>query len=136
MARPGNPGWFAGSVAASSASNVWAASTNGAAVDHWDGRRWSRVTSGIPAAALLGPIASDGRGGLWLYAGSPADKPFLAHYRNGKWTRAAVPAAARGAVSVAAPALIPGTHTLWAVSGVGVGAFGTSEGAAILAYGH
>ena len=103
---------------------------------HWNGTRWARVTRGIPAAALLGPVAAGGQGGLWLSAETPAYAPYLAQYRNGHWTRVTVPAAAQGAVSVASLALIPGTRTLWGAGAVATGGFGTTKGAAILAYGH
>ena len=93
------------------------------------------MTHGIPAAALLGPAAADGQGGLWLSAETPAYAHYLAHYRNGQWTRVAVPAAAQGAVSVASLGLIPGTRALWGVGAAAPG-FGTSQGAVILGYGH
>jgi hypothetical protein len=127
---------------AESPTSVWAtvlsissSSAGPAVLLHWNGQRWSRVTAGIPAAALLGPVASDGHGGLWLYAETPTYIPFLAHYLSGKWTRAAVPAAPQGSVSITSLALIPGTRTLWGVGAVGA-AFNTSKGAAILGYGH
>jgi hypothetical protein len=130
-------------IVAQSRRDAWAtllsvssAGAGPAVLLHWNGTRWARVTRGIPAAALLGPVASDGQGGLWLSAETPAYAPYLAHYRNGHWTRVTVPAAAQGAVSVASLALIPGTRTLWGAGAVAAGGFGTTKGAAILAYGH
>jgi hypothetical protein len=102
---------------------------------HWNGIRWSRVTGRLPAGALAGPIAGDGHGGLWLYAERPAGSGYLAHYLNGSWASAAVPAGPGGATSVTALANVPGTASLWASGTAGTG-FGTSHGAVILSYGR
>lgn len=79
-------------VLAESSTNVWATVEveTGSPVFvllHWNGHRWHLVTGRRPAGELSGPLAPDGRGGVWLAAYSPAHvpfMPFLVHYLNGR----------------------------------------------------
>jgi hypothetical protein len=101
---------------------------------HWTGHRWSKITGKLPAGALTGPIAPDGRGGLWLVTENAKGVRYFAHYRAGKWSSVKVPAATAGATDINSLALIPGTQSLWASGLVNLG-FGTTSGSAILKYG-
>ena len=48
---------------------------------HWNGHQWSKVTGKLPGGTLLGPVASDGHGGAWLFAENKAQtKALLLHY--------------------------------------------------------
>ncbi|HEY7147339.1 MAG TPA: hypothetical protein VH637_24080 [Streptosporangiaceae bacterium] len=122
---------------ARSRKNVWgtvyaaSGSTRGPVVlVHWNGHHWRRVTRGLPAGGLAGPMAPDGHGGLWLAAMRPGGAGYLAHYRHGHWYEAAVPAAA---VSVSALAHIPGTSWLWGAATAGTSP-GSSRGSVIMRY--
>lgn len=111
-------------ILALSPANVWATvsalNSNGPVVLlHWNGAKWQKV-GGAPAGELTGPLASDGQGGVWLYAAKPLNKapflkPFYLHYLKGKWTTAAAPTSPLGLVMIQSLALIPGSSQLWAV---------------------
>jgi hypothetical protein len=129
---------------AESASNVWATvnSENLAgpiALLHWNGKSWQKAGGHPPAGDLLGPIASDGRGGLWLYAAKPASKfpfirPFFVHYHRGVWTTVAAPTSRLGFLQISAIAHIPGTRSLWGVGTIVKGE--NSVGGAIIKFGR
>jgi hypothetical protein len=111
-----------GRMLAESSTNVWASvvseNLSGPTVLlHWNGTAWHRAKGQPPAGELLGPMASDGRGGVWLYAArhmtkAPFEKPFFVDFRHGTWTRAAAPTSPAGLVQVSAIALIPGSTSL------------------------
>jgi hypothetical protein len=128
------------SISASSASNVWTWAFD-TVLKRWEalrfnGKAWAvvKVPAALiphhgghpPAGDLLGPIASDGAGGLWLYAGKSSSKfpfirPFFVHYHAGTWTTAASPTSSLGFLEVSAIAHIPGTRSLWAVGSISKG---------------
>lgn len=111
-------------ILALSHADVWGtiAANNGSGpivLVHWDGTAWKKI-GGAPPGELLGAIASDGQGGVWMYAARPISKapflkPFFVHYLKGKWTTAAAPVSSLGFVSISSMALIPGSTRLWAV---------------------
>jgi hypothetical protein len=125
---------------AESAASVWGTvyaatsrSRGPVVLVHWNGRRWRRVTGGLPAGTLAGPVAADGHGGLWLYADRPGGTGYLLHYSARTWTTTAVPGRGGAPASVTGLALIPGSRSLWATAVIGAGS-GGSRGAAILRY--
>ena len=111
-----------GRMIAESSTNVWASVVSEnlpgpMVLLHWNGTAWRRAKGHPPAGELLGPMASDGHGGLWLYAAKPLtkapfQKPFFVDFRHGIWTTAAAPTSPAGLVQVSAIALIPGTTSL------------------------
>lgn len=93
---------------------------------HWDGERWRRERVPLPSAhSSADLIASDGRGGLWVAAGSTgllydsegsfgyednSGAPLLYHrLPSGGWK------SVRTDADFADMALVPGTDALWAV---------------------
>jgi hypothetical protein len=114
-------------IVALSPSNVWGTVTNNTSgpliLLHWNGTVWRKAAGSPPTGELLGAIASDGQGGVWLYATKPISKPpfvkpFFVHYAHGKWTIVAAPTSPLGVVFISALALIPGTRSLWAVGSI------------------
>jgi hypothetical protein len=102
--------------------NVWLARTIGAAghtssvsLLHWNGH-WKTIK--VPhQASSVGPLASDGHGGLWMIAQrgfAPANHSFLYHYNNGHWTFVATPTRRNARATLATITRIPGTRSLWA----------------------
>jgi hypothetical protein len=84
---------------------------------HWTGRRWENVTLPIKTYSI-GPLAHDGRGGLWI-ASVPAslncvngcyDIEMLHRSAAGTWSTTVVPVDDLG---LTAMRLIPGTRSLW-----------------------
>lgn len=131
------------SMLAVSASDVWAtAYTTSLGVAgpvillHWQGHGWAKVTGTRPAGALLGPIARDGRGGIWLGAVSQSSSPMILHYLNGTWTTYHVPSDPAGVISLNGLSLVPGTRALWGVGVLGRTALGSTKGAVIVKYGQ
>ena len=83
---------------------------------HWNHGRWNRITGKLPAADLQGPIASDGHGGLWLYATTPNGRTGLfLHYTHGRWTSYRVPTAGHQPITVNGLTLVPGSDKVLAV---------------------
>jgi hypothetical protein len=74
---------------------------------HWLGHGWAKVTGHLPSGALLGPVARDGRGGIWLGAVTQASAPEILHYGNGTWTTYQVPASTAGVISLTGLSLTP-----------------------------
>jgi hypothetical protein len=106
---------------------------------HWDGTDWDRAGGSRPAGELLGPIAPDGHGGLWLYAAKskktfPFQAPFFVHYSRGTWKTYAAPTSPVGPIFISAIALIPGTRSLWGVGTIQSGGF-TTKGSVIIKFG-
>ncbi|MGD0375436.1 MAG: hypothetical protein ABSB01_12740 [Streptosporangiaceae bacterium] len=86
MDRPGSSGSAAASVAASSAANVWVAIADEAAVDHWNGHAWSRVSFGPPGRIEIDGIATSGRRDVWAFAYNRVRKRETAfHYDGTAW---------------------------------------------------
>jgi hypothetical protein len=102
---------------------------------HWQGHRWVKVTGSLPSGALLGPIARDGRGGIWLGAVTQASAPEILHYRNGAWKTYQVPASTTGVVSLTGLSLIPGTRSLWGTGVLSPTSLGSTKGAVIVKFG-
>jgi hypothetical protein len=133
---------FVRQILAESASNVWIAvwTAKGEVAGpvvlmHWNGHHWSKAAGKPPAGVLSGPIAPDGRGGLWLGAQSGTGSPFFLHYRAGVWTRFRSPTNSRGPLTLSALVLIPRTRSLFGVGDLGAN-FGGDNGAAILKFGR
>ncbi|WP_067832476.1 hypothetical protein [Actinomadura kijaniata] len=82
----------------------------------WNGKRWQKYA--VPTKQSPREVVPDGRGGLWVVAGSPHDRAEIWHRSAaGKWTRANV-TVPRGRVGGPADAaLMPGTRS---VVGAGV----------------
>lgn len=99
---------------------------------HWNGTRWRRVTGKLPADTLVGPVAPDGRGGLWLPAADGVHEVLL-HFAGGRWSSVKVPTSGGKLPVVTALALIPGTRTLLGTGPLGYGPGGDS-GTAVLEY--
>ena len=130
------------SMLAVSPLNVWAtAYTTSLGVAgpvillHWQGHRWAKVAGPLPSGALFGPIAKDGRGGIWLGAVTQASAPEILHYRSGTWTTYQVPASTRGVVSLTGLSLIPGTRSLWGAWVLRRTSLGSTKGAVIVKFG-
>jgi hypothetical protein len=102
---------------------------------HWQGHGWARIAGPLPSGALAGPIAGDGRGGIWLGAVTQASAPEIFHYGNGTWTTDQVPANRSGVVSPTGMSLIPGTSSLWGTGVLSPTSLGHSNGAVIVKYG-
>ncbi len=103
---------------------------------HWNGHNWSKVTGKLPAANLLGPVASDGHGGAWLFAENKAQtKLLLLHYSGGRWSTYNNPTTGGKVISVTALDLIPGTRSV-----LGTGPIaptpGGDFGSAVIKYGR
>lgn len=98
---------------------------------HFNGRTWSRVAASSGFISIPGrPLASDGKGGLWIAAQNPGvaseegSDARLIHYSAGKLTAVALPGgAASGTVS-----RIPGTAAALA-GGV---QYGTGHGTSVV----
>lgn len=111
-------------IYAASARSVWAVGNGNAEDDggplvvlHYNGHDWSRVARSTRFAGfgVLGQVAPDGRGGLWIPMPGPQGGPsHLVHYSGGHLTAAALPVAA-SKINVQAIAAIP--HTTGALAG-------------------
>lgn len=110
---------------------------SGGALLHWTGRVWQEVR--LPFKTVgLGPLAHDGRGGLWVASMRPplctaCDDLDMGDYRAGRWTikRLHVPGA-----TVTAMRLIPGTTSVWASAAGALASDGQGDTTgAILKYG-
>jgi hypothetical protein len=85
--RPGPSGSAAASVVASSARNVWVTITGAAALDHWNGHSWSRVSFGSPARTEIDGLTTSGPKDVWAFAHDKTRKRETAFHYNGKaWT--------------------------------------------------
>lgn len=133
---------YARQIFAQSPTSVWASIFVNSAkavgplvLLHWNGHRWSKVGGKLPQAALSGPIAPDGSGGLWLGATNTAfTKALLLHYAHGTWNVRRAPTRDKLLLSVMSLALAPGTRSLLGTAVIGL-SFGSNSGSAILTYG-
>jgi hypothetical protein len=119
-----------GGVLAVSATSIWVAplpTSAGSKEDfllNFNGRRWIRVSP--PWTIAPSPVASDGHGGLWMYAADSSGKFWLVHRAaTGQWSRSEIILGTGGA---GGPTPIPGTASWWAF-GAKIGA--TNSNAAI-----
>jgi hypothetical protein len=96
-------------------------------LQHWDGKSWVKIGFPFPTDGA-GSIAPDGHGGLWVSVAPPGGtgRAYIYHWAGGHWTRYSLP------IGTQEPIWIPGTRSMWAISGFGVGSY--IEGA-ILKYG-
>jgi hypothetical protein len=134
---------YTSGIYAQSPTSVWAALYSSGkhgygplVLLHWNGTRWSKITGRLPAAALQGPMTSDGRGGLWLYAYTRSGLGGLfLHYSGGHWTTYKAPTAraSHQMVDAVGMALVPGSRTVLAVGDLDP-TFGGDSGAAVLEY--
>lgn len=80
-------------VAATSAANAWAVGNNAQTpvIVHWDGRKWSSATAGLPAGTGLDTVAASSPGNAWALgsarlAGSKrGTTPVILHWNGGAW---------------------------------------------------
>jgi hypothetical protein len=130
------------SMLAVSPTNVWAtAYTNGLGVSgpiillHWQGHGWAKVAGSLPSGALVGPIARDGHGGIWLGAVSQGSSPEVLHFGNGAWTTDPLPSSKAGVISLTGLSLMPGSRSLWGTGVLGRTSLGQTNGAVIVRFG-
>ncbi len=127
-----------------SPTNVWVTAFTGGKTKvgpivllHWNGKKWGKVSKGLPAGALAGPIAPDGHGGLWLAADTPSFKPELLNFADGKWTVRKAPASPlKGQqLFIGALARIPGTKSAVLGDGLLAKLGGTAAGSVVIKFG-
>ncbi len=100
-------------ILAKATDNVWALAniaTNGFRpyLVHLTSSGWARIK--IPYSLAPFDFASDGHGGLWMTAGDSAGAGWAVHRTaSGHWSRVSLGKSAH----MLAPALIPGTASLW-----------------------
>ena len=80
---------------------------------HYNGRSWTKVAQAsaarFPGSDVLGQVAPDGHGGLWIpVPGNSGAGSHLVHYSGGHLSAAALPVTA-ARISVLAVAAIPHT---------------------------
>jgi hypothetical protein len=102
-------------VAITVLSNIGEHPPIGGKLLHWTGRKWLFVKVPFPTLGL-GPLARDGRGGLWVAStSSPAcpgcDISAMFRYNAGTWSMAPVNVPG---LTVTAMRLIGGTTSVWA----------------------
>jgi hypothetical protein len=83
-------------VSATSASNAWAVGYTGSASDpkililHWNGRKWSQVTSQSPLSGELLSVTAVSADNAWAVGETDADSAILVMHWNGRaWSRPA-----------------------------------------------
>jgi hypothetical protein len=103
------PGNLSG-VAATSASNAWAVgyTDNGKTlIVHWNGTKWSQVTSPKPITGALYGVAAVSASDVWAVgaatvSGPKQQVPLIMHWNGKAWTRQATPTVAGYLDAVAA----------------------------------
>jgi hypothetical protein len=127
-------------ILAESPTNAWitaySASTGPILLLHWNGTKWRRISDNVPSGSLVGPIAGDGHGGLWLAADTTASKLEMLHYANRRWGTYQGPhSPVRGAtLSVEYLTNIPDGQSVLGEAITGLN-FGGSDGSAVIKYG-
>jgi hypothetical protein len=123
LPEPRNAFGFTSVVALTGPDNVWAeasyvvgARTPVQRLLHWNGTKWSRVSS-PPGVSFMNNFAPDGAGGLWVAGSGPAKayRWYFYHYNGRHWFKVAVPwqgPATSGQISFLAN--VPGTTTMLA----------------------
>jgi hypothetical protein len=111
-----NPGVTA--IYAQSPTSVWAVGDGGredeggpVVVLHFNGHAWSQVAAdgAFAGDSVIGQVAPDGRGGLWIpVPGNEGAPSRLLHYSGGHLTAAVLPIAANK-IAIESVAWIPGT---------------------------
>jgi hypothetical protein len=101
-------------------------SQDGGVLLHWDGARWTslKLPVQLSLGSRLGPLARDGRGGLWVASipssGNPDDDYVMLHRSaDGVWSQATVALNCPGCLFLDSMRLIPGTASVWAGGLVG-----------------
>jgi hypothetical protein len=85
----------------------------------WDGHRWTRLAAPVKGLNILGAMAPDGQGGVWLATIGDRFLGRLAHYGHGRWTVTAPPRYAGTRAVVLDLAWLPGTRTVLAAGTTG-----------------
>jgi hypothetical protein len=85
----------------------------------WDGHRWTRLPAPVKGLNILGSMAPDGQGGVWLATLGNQFQSRLAHYGRGRWTVGAPPRYAGSQAVVLDLAWVPGTRTVLAAGTTG-----------------
>jgi hypothetical protein len=136
IALPAGDYQVAGSIAATSASNVWEAWAYGNAgtcclfggLEHLSKGKWHAVTVSLtPAPVAITGIAQDGHGGVWLSDTPASGGRRFDHYSGGKWSDQLAPQFLNVAVIPGPIAWIPGTRSEWD-AGFAIGTFGSVSG--------
>ncbi|MCP2352871.1 hypothetical protein [Nonomuraea roseoviolacea] len=88
-------------------------------VARWDGTAWTWPDLPL-TQTWLPDVAADRVGGVWIAANPAHGQPYVLNFRNGRWTRSALPADGgwAGFVDIAP---VPGTTRLWALARRGDG---------------
>lgn len=125
---------------AESRTDVWATadnvmSTGSIILLHWNGHAWTKIGGKLPKGQLAGPIAADGRGGLWLIGRTRTFSQFILHYTGGRWTRFSMPSDSAGTVQVDALGLVAGTMTVLGAGNLSPN-FGGDNGAVVIEFGR
>ena len=84
-------------MSASAPGNVWAAISNGDAVDHWNGRTWTRTSFGAPSGTLISGVITLSPRDTWAFSYNESSKRETAHHFNGRsWSSGPLPATVDG----------------------------------------
>lgn len=114
-----------GNIAAISPTSVWASVVIGArggsgpatdAIMHWNGTAWTRLR--LPSGSLVGGLAGDGSGGLWVMAHNLSGAGYVLHYLAGKWTRGSLPVKSGTAPTITSLTSVPATKSILAGAAV------------------
>ncbi|MFG3441985.1 hypothetical protein ACGF0J_32470 [Nonomuraea sp. NPDC047897] len=83
-------------------------------VARWDGSAWTWLNLPLDAT-WLPAVRADRVGGVWIAANPARGQPYVLNFRDGRWTRSALPAAGgwAGFVDIVP---VPGTTRLWALA--------------------
>jgi hypothetical protein len=116
-------------IAASSSSSAWAVGNDDAQrvprtiLEHWNGKKWTRITKGIPVYGYLSTVAATSADNVWAAgavetAAGPADTKSLVLHWNGKtWSQATGVSILYGSVSD----LAASGNAVWAVGTIARG---------------
>lgn len=107
------------SVAASSASDVWA--VGGALAMHFDGNSWSTVPTPPPSSGALNAVATLGPSDAWAVGSFPVsshprtDSTLIEHWNGTSWQVVPSPNAAGSATNILHGVVALGPANVWAV---------------------
>jgi hypothetical protein len=116
-------------IAASSPSSAWAVGDDDAQriprtiIEHWNGKKWTRITKGIPVYGYLLTVAATSANNVWAAgaletAAGPSDTKSLVLHWNGKtWSQATSVSILYGSVSD----LAASGNAVWAVGTIARG---------------
>jgi hypothetical protein len=102
---------------------------------HWDSRTWQQIVVPRKITSFASNVVPDGRGGIWLEAGTSQGTDLLYDYREGRWTRFSLPAVKGDVIDLLDFAWIPGGHSVWAVSSIGPEGQSDKVSGVVLKYG-